>query len=50
MARTFGTCEDETRDRMVRTRSGRWCGYRRVEWAKSANDPAVVVRDSTSQG
>ena len=22
MARTFGTCEGETRDRMVRTRSG----------------------------
>jgi hypothetical protein len=50
MARTFGTCGGDARDRMVKTTSGRWRGYRRVESAGSGNDPAVVVRDSTSQG
>ena len=49
MARTFGTCGGDARDRMVRTRSGDG-GYRRVELFERGNDPAVVVRDSTSQG
>ena len=49
MARTFGTCEGDTRDRMVRTRS-RWRGYRRVESAENGNDPAVVVREQRLTG
>ena len=49
MARTFGTCERDARSRMVRTSGGDGAG-RRVEPVKSGNDPAVVVRDITSQG
>ena len=46
MARTFGTCERDARDRMVRTSSGDGAG-RRVDPVESGNDPAVVMRDST---
>ena len=49
MARTFGTCEGDTRDRMVRTRSGDGAGIA-ASSRESGNDPAVVVQDSTSQG
>ena len=50
MARTFGTCEGDIRDRMVENKQRRWRGYRRVGSSESGNDPAVVVRDSTLTG